>query len=297
MTSQQLLYFKTVAECRSFTRAAEKLYVSQPLLTRTIKCLEAELDVKLIERSSRSFHLTNSGEVLYQYAGQLLADYSNIRRAMHDPGTIEAGEVKLSIPAVLLDMYFSPVFLDFLKKYKYVSLSITEEGSNSVFESVKQQKSDLGLVMMPEGSTSVPDCYTITPLISYQIGAVVCKNHKFARAPHISIGDLKSEQILTFGESSTLYLELLKMCRRQGFEPNINYKCLTTSFIAQMIAESFCVGVLPRPLIEHFLTPDLSLIDLEENCPWQISLIHDNTAYQSFAAKTMESYIIDYFSQ
>ena len=78
MDIQHIKYFLAVAECKSFSRAAEKLYVTQPILSRCIRNLEEELGSSLIIRSSRFFTLTDTGKVLYQYGVQLVEQYQDI---------------------------------------------------------------------------------------------------------------------------------------------------------------------------------------------------------------------------
>ena len=76
------------------------------MLTRSIKQLEESLNVLLIERTSKSFHLTDAGRILYERAQEFLMQYEAIFQTMADVRSVKTGEVRLSIPGVLLDMYF-----------------------------------------------------------------------------------------------------------------------------------------------------------------------------------------------
>ena len=106
MDIQHLKYFVEVVRQESFTRAAAQLFVTQPMLTRSIKQLEESLNVLLIERTSKSFHLTDAGRILYERAQEFLMQYEAIFQTMADVRSVKTGEVRLSIPGVLLDMYF-----------------------------------------------------------------------------------------------------------------------------------------------------------------------------------------------
>ena len=128
MDIQQLRYFVEIARNKSFTRAAEQLYITQPMLTRVIKQLEQELNAKLIERTSKSFRLTDVGEALYLQAQDLLVRYSDLYRTINDVKSIQSGEVRLSTPGVLLDMYFAPLLVQFRKKFPGIDINILEEG-------------------------------------------------------------------------------------------------------------------------------------------------------------------------
>ena len=77
MELRQLNYFIAISDAKSFTRAAEKLYVSQPALTGQINALENELGMKLFDRTNKSVQLTPAGEVFYKHATQVLSEVEN----------------------------------------------------------------------------------------------------------------------------------------------------------------------------------------------------------------------------
>ena len=87
------------------------------MLTRSIKQLEESLNVLLIERTSKSFRLTDAGRILYERAQEFLMQYEAIFQTMADVRSVKTGEVRLSIPGVLLDMYFPELFASFHRQY------------------------------------------------------------------------------------------------------------------------------------------------------------------------------------
>lgn len=136
MDIQHLKYFVEVVRQESFTRAAAQLFVTQPMLTRSIKQLEESLNVLLIERTSKSFHLTDAGRILYERAQEFLMQYEAIFQTMADVRSVKTGEVRLSIPGVLLDMYFPELFASFHRQYPGIDISLVEEGSKLTAASV-----------------------------------------------------------------------------------------------------------------------------------------------------------------
>ena len=119
MDIQHLKYFVEVVRQESFTRAAAQLFVTQPMLTLSIKQLEESLNVLLIERTSKSFHLTDAGRILYERAQEFLMQYEAIFQTMADVRSVKTGEVRLSIPGVLLDMYFPELFASFHRRWDW----------------------------------------------------------------------------------------------------------------------------------------------------------------------------------
>lgn len=92
MEIQQLKYFVEVVRQQSFTKAAAQLFVTQPMLTRSIKHLEEELNVRLLERTSKSFCLTDAGRILYERVQDFLLQYDDIFRTMTDVRSARVGE-------------------------------------------------------------------------------------------------------------------------------------------------------------------------------------------------------------
>src|SRR5699024_11576234 len=81
MELRHLRYFVAVVEEQSFTKAAEKLFIAQPPLSRQIQNLEAELDIQLFERGSRPLKTTEAGQFFYQHAVKLLSNAEEIKRS------------------------------------------------------------------------------------------------------------------------------------------------------------------------------------------------------------------------
>lgn len=92
MELQQLIYFKVAAECENLSRAAEKLYISQPALSRVIQRLEADLGTELFERQGKSIRLNSYGKIALSHTNEILQSIENLRQAMEQkkaaPGTL-----------------------------------------------------------------------------------------------------------------------------------------------------------------------------------------------------------------
>ena len=294
MEIQHLKYFVAVVQQESFTRAAAQLYVTQPMLTRAIKQLEESLNILLIERTSKSFHLTDAGRALYERAQAFLIQYDEIFQVMSDVRSIKTGEVRLNIPGVLLDMYFPALFSDFHQKFPGIDISVVEEGSKLVASSVGSGKADLGLVMLPVEN---PTRFETHVLVRDVCQLVVWKDHPFAYMPSVHIRDLEGQCILTFSETATLPDTFIQMCAASGFSPRIAYKSLMPGFTFKMVEMQECIALLPRPLIQHNLTDKLAIVPLEPRLQWDIAIIRRKQGYHSFASAQLFEHICGHFAQ
>lgn len=294
MEIQQIKYFLEVARYKSYTRAAAKLFVTQPMLTRVIKQLEEELGVKLIERTSKYFHLTDAGSLFCQKAEQFLLEYDDLFYSIRDMRCGRVGNVRLSIPSVLLDIYFPPILSQFKLEQPGVDISVTEEGSKLVASAVASGRADLGLAMLP---LEEQDRFDVKVLARDVCQLAVNRNHPFAQLPSVHIRDLEHQSVLTFSETSTLHDMFVRLCVEYGFTPRIAYKSLTHGFISSMIAMDRCIGVLPLPIIQQGLTEDLVTVPLHPIIPWDIAIIRRRKGYRSFASSKLYEFICDCFSR
>lgn len=292
MDIQQLKNFVAIASQQSFTRAAEQLFITQPMLTRCIKSLEAELGVKLIERTSKFFRLTDAGEALYDQATQLLGQYQDIFRTIDDVKQAQLGQVRISSPGVLLDMYFPPLLTDFRRENPGIDISIVEEGSKLTAQAVMRGEVDIGLVMLPVDNLVHME---VIPVVSDEVGLLVKENHPFADKSVVHIGGLKDMDIMTYSDTTTLHDSVIKMCVQQGFQPKIAYKSLMPIFAMEMVSLGSCIGVFPCPMIQRYKTEGLAMVRLDPQFPWEIAVVLKKGRYQSFATVRLKNFIEQYF--
>lgn len=292
MDIQHLRYFVEITKNKSFTRAAEALLLTQPMLTRAIKQLEDELEVKLIERTSKSFHLTDAGEHFFVLAQELLGRHNDLYRCMDDVKNARIGEIKLSTPGVLLDVYFPSLLMEFNNRFPGIKLSIIEEGSKLSVQSVMSDSVDLGMVMLPVNHMSQLIIHTV---IRDTCHVLLNRAHPLSHRKVIYVPELQYERIITFSETATLHDAFIELCEKHGFIPNITYKSLMPTFTMEMVSLGQCVGILPHPIIKRYITDNLVSIPLDPGVQWDIAIISKKDRYHSFAANKFLEFMREYF--
>ena len=212
---------------------------------------------------------------------------------MDDVRSVRVGEVHLSIPGVLLDVYFPPLLTRFHRHFPGIDISVVEEGSKLTAASVGSGRADLGLVMLP---VDEPYRFESKTLISNVCSLVVSRHHPFAQMSSVHIKDLKDETILTYSETATLHDSFIRMCGECGFAPRIAYKSLMTRFCLKMVGMQQCIAVLPLPILQPDLCEELVTVPLVPVIPWEIAIIRRREGYRSFAANQLFSHICDHFA-
>ena len=292
MDIQQIRYFLTVAKYESFSKAAEKLFVTQPILTRCVKNLEQELGTPLILRSTRRFALTDAGQTLVQYGSQLLQQHQDLYRRIADVTHAQTGEITISSPGVLLDMYFPELVTKFRRSYPGIHIRIRERGSRPVAEDLRDGAADIGLVMLPLEDQRDFHCF---PIVSDEVHVLLPRDHLLAARDHIPICLLKDQELITYSRSTTLYHTFQELCREADFTPTIVFQSMMPNFILDTISCGTCIGILPGPMLRQFRREDLVSIPLRPRFPWQIALIAKKDRYLSHAAQCFLDFAQAYF--
>lgn len=143
---RQLRYFTTIADQRSFTRAAEVLNVAQPALSLHVRHMETELGVALLVRTPRGVEPTESGMILLRHArailGQLAVAEEEIRGQAADP----AGEVRLGLPATICEVIAVPLIREVHQRHPKIRLRLAEAMSGYVQDWLKEGRLDLAIL-------------------------------------------------------------------------------------------------------------------------------------------------------
>lgn len=222
----QLSAFVAVAQARSFTRAAERLYLTQPAVTRAIAALEAELRTRLFDRLGRTVHLTPSGEALLRYAERVLQLTDEARAAVADIESGAAGRLSVGASSTLATYLLPGLLAKFREAHPAVDLAIHTGISARVRERVRNGTADVGLVTTGSGEEDAHNdtAMTVIPLADLATCVVLPPTHPLAANPAIEPSALLSGD-----------LPLLLM------EPGTNLRGY---------AETTLAGTLPPPAME-----------------------------------------------
>lgn len=283
MTLKQLTYFLEIAKMKNFTKAAANLYISQSALSKTVKAMESELGVQLIDRTVNHFKLTPEGEIFYQKG---LIAIKNINSELEDLygslGT-EKGHITVGIPPVIGTAYFTSIIYKFRNMYPDVELKIIEAGANTIKKWVSDGEVDIGVVILPVSN----DDFNVIPIVTAENVLLVNKNHPLAQYDEVSFKMLKDERFIALNSTFMLYDQIISLCRISGFEPNIVCESSQWDFITEMVVLDQGVSILPRPILKRYNSDKLKLISLKDpSFSWNIAIIFKKDKYISRIIKS-----------
>ncbi len=172
MNLEQLTGFTMIAELGHFTRAAERLHLAQPSLSRQIASLERELGVELFHRVRGNVALTAAGELLLPIAKRMLADADMARGEMAELAGLRRGRVRLGATPTLCTSLVVDVLAEFRGRYPGIDIEILERGSRSLISALTEGALDLALIVTSVSSEGARAVLEREPILSERLVVV-----------------------------------------------------------------------------------------------------------------------------
>lgn len=144
--------FYTVASCENITKAAEKLYISQPAVTMSIKKLETELEIKLFVRNKRGVTLTPEGKVLYEYVSKAMENISLAENKIENFKKLETGNIRIGIGTNLTKFFLVKHLEKFHKKYPKININLDTSMTKELLKKLDEDKIDMAVIASDEES-------------------------------------------------------------------------------------------------------------------------------------------------
>ena len=241
MEIYQLRYFVAVAETGSFTKAASRSFISQPSLSQQIANLEEELGQSLFHRLGRSVALTQAGHLLLEHARRILSEADNAVREIKESAA--AGH-RVSVGAIptVAHFFFPAVIAHCRANDIRLKLRSYENFRPSVVAAVLEGEIDLGLISLPINEPRIVQ----SPLFSEPLLLAISASHPLAQAEHITFPDLKNENFILLGDSSSLAAQVRRISGDYDFEPRIAHRCAQLATVKSLTAMGLGVSILPR---------------------------------------------------
>lgn len=213
MDIKQLQYFLTIAEEGQISAAAKRLHMTQPPLSQQLKALEDELEIVLIERTNKSFKLTDAGKMLCRRAEQILELVKTTEKEIKNIGEGRKGLLTIGTIASLGASIIPQKIELFHKKYPDVNYRLWEGESLKITELMLNGVIEIGLVRLPvESNRFEAIIFPKEPMLA------VSTNKWLDKKKTLSIADLQNKPLLLHKRHEEM---IKKNCLEKGFEPNI----------------------------------------------------------------------------
>jgi len=254
MEIRHLRYFVAVAEELHFGRAARRLHIQQPPLSRQIQDLETELGFPLFERSRRRVELTPAGTALLNRARQV---FDALDVAIHDARSAsegESGRLVVGYPSSLAYSGLTELLRAFRTRFPSVEISLRELPPADQIDGLKAGSLDVGFVR-----SSLDDPTLTAELVRREALMVVLPDdHPLASQRSIPLKALAREPFVMFprARGPAFFDQLMALCSRAGFTPRIVQEAAQLDLVS-LVAAGFGVSIMPSSM-RNFRRPGLA---------------------------------------
>lgn len=271
MNHKLMQSFMAVAEELHFGRAAARLHISQPPLTKQIQQLEQAMGVRLLERTKRKVELTAAGRVFLDEVRAVLQQTEQAVELARKADRGETGHLAVGFIDAAIYSVVPSVVQRFTKRYPEVELSLTDLRIPNQVRAVAERQLDIGFVHPPVVHNALKvESILVEPLI-----VALPETHRLASEAEVALADLASEALIQFPRSINpcLYDEIVGLCRSSGFSPRIVREATPKQTIIGLVSVGLGVSLLPaclqnlrrsgvvyRPIQGRTLSIDTSII-------------------------------------
>lgn len=284
MDLKQVQYFLAICKNKSFSKAAEEIYISQQGLSLSMSRLESELDCKLFYRQAKGVALTPQGECFYAKAQEMLHLYNDIIQSISKETTT------LKIASTFASsLITSKVFDSFKLKNEQIQLSISEFSDKQCESAVEKGTYDIGLCSGPllEGK------FESRLLVSEPVRAVVNINHQLASKESITINDLRFDNILIMNQYFNSHSKFLSRCQNQGFSPKINLETGDMYSLFKGVKTNQGICITNRYVAEYFKTDEMLILPFEDpSYTWDLHIFWNKDKVLSSVNEKLVDFLV-----
>ncbi|CAN5301048.1 LysR family transcriptional regulator [soil metagenome] len=262
MDLRQMRYFVMLASERNFTRAADRLHIAQPPLSRQIQQLEAELGVELIQRNARPLRLTPAGHLFHEQALQVLGRVDDMRAMIDRAAMSERRRFTLGFVASTIYARLPALIRQFRAHAPRVDLSLVELGSLDQIAALKDGRIDLGFGRIRFEDPAVRR----TVLREEALVAAVPMTHALARETgRVSLARLAEEPLILFPRAPrpSYADQVLSIFHDHGLEPRIAQEVRELQIAIGLVAAEEGICLVPES-VRQSRTDDIRYLELSD---------------------------------
>ena len=279
MTIRHLEIFVQVYREKSITRAAEKLYMTQPAVSVAIRELEKQYDVALFERLGRRLYVTGAGEALYARAVQMLEEFHGLEQGLERKAALRVGS------SVTLGNFLLPrVAAEWQMRHPESPLQVTVANGGRLQQMLRDNLLDVAVI---EGAVNGAELET-RPFRQDRLVLVLPQEHPLAVLEHITLAQVLEYPLLVREEGSAGRRCLEQVLARRGLRAERRWESIDTQALLQAVAQGLGVAFLPRELAE--VVPGMVICTLadEDFCRENVLVWHRHKRLSAELLELME---------
>ena len=239
-------YFLTVADELHYRKAAEKLFISQPGLSRQIKQMEEILETPLFIRNKKKVTLTPAGEYLKAEVEFIINHLEVTKKQLKLVADGDFGEIRIGFLGSAMQTVVPDLLLKLRDKYPQIKTSLDELSNNAQVNAILKDKLDIGFVRLAR----VPDGLGMKTVLEDTFSLVLPQDHPITNVNFKSVSQLANEDFILFSQDySPLYYDtVMSICEDAGFSPKVSHKSVHAQTIFKLVENKLGIAIVPTSL-------------------------------------------------
>ena len=241
MDINQLEVLVAVAQEKSFSRAAEVLNRTQPAVSQAIRRLEQEIGERLFDRSSKDGTLTLGGEILLDYARQMLNLRQTAQNAIKEMRDLHHGKVTISANEHTV-FYLLPVIREFRKLYPMIKIEVQRGVASRIPKEITAREVELGVVSFKPTDSSI----VAVPVMTDELALIVAPDHPLAPRTSVSVKELGAETFIAHNAVSPYRQKVIETFEKNKTRLNISVELPSLEAIKRLVETGAGVALVPK---------------------------------------------------
>jgi len=285
-----LLVFHKVVRHRSFSKAAEELFISQPAVTKHIKGLEHKVGTRLVERGRGGFHLSEAGKILFKSSQKIS---NHLREVEHHLGRLQKerhGLLRIGTTESYSRCLMPKLLSGFQNLFPSIKIALDVGNSEEIEKSLTAYRNDLALI----GMTKVPSKFESIPFLNEELVLIVSPSHPMAKRENVSLKAIRKFPFIIRAKGSTTRKIILKAFQDLGIRPSLLIEAGSSEFIKQWVSEGKGISIIVRRIAEEEARRGLiKMVSLDEKLYLQVVILFLKEERANPVIKTFTHFIED----
>lgn len=264
MDIRQLNYFVTVADYGNYSTASQKLFISQPALSKAIKNMEDELGFTFFYTYQRKQHLTDAGRAFYNNALHVIREYEHLMEMTYDEAGIDKGVINISLSEAVSAAVFSVIYKKFKARYPLVEFSVQEKSVAEIKEDVLQKKTDAAIMDLGQIRKDELSLFETYELAAGDLCVIISAEDPRSSLEYFSQAELDESDIITYEGSDVSSAKLLTYLRSIDIRPHIVSSGRSWHYVFELVNAGIGISLAPYYIYKKIAEPGIKALPLEE---------------------------------
>lgn len=282
MEFRLLEYFKTVCETLHFTKAAEKLRISQPTLSNQIKLLEHQIGSKLFERTGKKVYITQAGRYLLEHTEKAFFELEQAQIKINEIRELQRGSLTLGCSGSHL---LTSTIISFSSKFPNISLSIKELTTEETINEITNHRLDLGIIYIDTLNNRLENI----PLFNEELLFVVSKDNPLSKLTSIELESLQNIPLALLPKKYFLRQLIDQSCLTLNFQLETKCELPNCGALQELVSKNESATILPKSYVDGIKNSMIRCIPIIGPIPkYTIGIVYEKS---TFLDKTINAFV------